>query len=126
MVIITDKKILIVEDEAIVALELEYRLKAMGYRVCGKVPSGEKAILLAKETNPNLVLMDINLSGKMNGIETADVIKANYSIPSIFVTAYSDENTISQIKNSMNNEYLFKPFAVAQLKGAIDRVIGMS
>jgi DNA-binding NarL/FixJ family response regulator len=126
MVIITGKKILIVEDEAIVALELEYRLKAMGYFVCGKAPSGDKAISLVKETNPNLVLMDINLRGRMNGIETADIIKTNYSIPSLFVTAYSDENTISQIKNSMNNEYLFKPFAVSQLQGAIEKVISMS
>ncbi len=119
-----DKKVLIVEDEVVVALELEERLKEMGYSVCGITFSGEKAISLAGEANPNLILMDIKLKGKMNGIEAADTIKEKFTIPSIFVTAFSDENTIQQIKSSANNEYLIKPFEEDELKGAIERVVG--
>ena len=126
MVIVTDKKILIVEDEVLIALELEFRIRAMGYCVCGTASTGEKAISLVRETNPNLVLMDINLRGKLNGIEAADIIKSNYSIPSVFVTAFSDESTVRQIKNSMNNEYLFKPFIGKELKSAIEKTIGVS
>ena len=124
MVFITDKKILIVEDEIIIALELEYRLKAMGYSVCGIAASGEKAILLVKETKPNLVLMDINLRGNMNGIQTADIIKDDFSIPSVYLTAYSDESTVNQIKSSKNHEFLFKPYAERELQGVIEKTIG--
>ncbi len=119
-----NKKVLIVEDEVVVALELEERVKELGYQVCGITFSGEKAITLASQANPNLVLMDIKLKGKMNGIETADTIMEKFSIPSIFVTAFSDENTVRQIKNSSNNEYLLKPFEEDELRGAIERIVG--
>ncbi|MFO7446351.1 MAG: response regulator [Ignavibacteriaceae bacterium] len=116
-------KILIVEDEAIVALEIEHRLRALGYEVCDSSATGEKAILLAEEHMPALILMDIKLKGKMNGIVAAKIIKERFNIPSIFVTANSDESTIRQIQESLNYEYLFKPFEEEDLIKAIEKTL---
>lgn len=116
-------KVLIVEDEAIVALEIQDRLSILGYDVCGMAASGEKAIDLVHSTSPNLTLMDIKLKGKMNGIEAAKIIKEKFGIPSIFITAFSDENTIKQIREVLNFEYLFKPFEEDELKEAVGRTL---
>lgn len=117
-----DKRILIVEDEAIVALEIQDRLMTMGYQVCGIAPSGEKAIALAGASVPALILMDIKLKGKLNGIETAKIIKEKLDIPFIFITAFSDESTLEQIKKIYHYEYLLKPFEEDELKAAIERM----
>ena len=119
-------KILIVEDEAIVALEIQIRLRAMGYNVCGISATGEKAVQMAESMRPNFVLMDIKLKGEMNGIEAAEIIKDKYSIPSVFITAFSDENTIQQIKNSKNRDYLMKPLREEELKEAIQKLLNSS
>jgi DNA-binding NarL/FixJ family response regulator len=119
----SDIKILIVEDEAIVALDLEERLNTMGFKVCGTASSGEKAVLLAKETTPHVILMDMKLKGNMNGIESANKIKEKLGISSIFITAFSDDNTIFKIKNSLNKEYISKPFVEEELKEVILRTI---
>ncbi len=119
-------KILIVEDEAIVALEIQIRLRAMGYNVCGISATGEKAIQMVESMRPNFVLMDIKLKGEMNGIEAAEIIKKRFSIPSIFITAFSDENTIQQIKKSTNRDYLMKPLREEELKEAILRILSIN
>jgi len=119
-------KILIAEDEAIVALEITTRLKLMGHNVCGTASSGEKAILLAGQTHPHLVLMDIKLKGEMDGIEAAEIIKEKFSIPSIFLTALSDESTLRQIKKTSNKEILMKPFQEIDLKNSIEKLINIS
>lgn len=116
-------RILIVEDEAIVSLEIQLRLKSMGYNVCGICSSGEKALELAEKTRPNLILMDIKLKGQMNGIEIADIIKDKYLIPSIFITAFSDEGTFQQIKTSRNRNLLLKPLREEELKEAITKIL---
>ena len=119
----SDVKILIVEDEIIVALEIQLRLISMGFKVCGIAPTGEKAILLAGTTSPDIVLMDIKLKGKMTGIEAAKAIKDAYSVPSIFITAFSNESVIEQIKTTLAFEYLLKPFQEADLVEAIERTL---
>ena len=119
----TNIKVLVVEDEAIVALEIQDRLSMLGYRVTGIASNGEKAIDLANLTSPNVILMDIKLKGKMNGIEAAKIIKEKFGTPSIFLTAYSDENTLQQIKEVLDYEYLFKPFEEDDLKEAVGKTL---
>lgn len=116
-------KILIVEDEAIVALEIQHRLKSLNYEVIGVASTGVKALALAEEKKPDLVLMDLKLKGSMNGLETALALKNNFSIPSIFVTAFSDDTTLNQIKEKINCEILLKPFSPDDLKNTIEKTI---
>ncbi|MCK9581934.1 MAG: response regulator [Methanoregula sp.] len=82
-------KILVVDDEAIISMQLEERLCAMGYAVTGMAASGEDAVDKARSTKPDLVLMDIVMPGKMNGIEAAKVITTELDIPVVFVTSYA-------------------------------------
>ena len=91
-------RILIVEDEAIVALDLEGRLARMGYEAVGRATSGEDAIALALAHRPDLVLMDIRLSGEMDGISAADEIRRSIRAPVIFLTAYSEDATLNRAK----------------------------
>jgi CheY-like chemotaxis protein len=122
----TNTKILIVEDEAIVALEIQDRLLSLGYEICCIASSGEKAISIAETALPDLVLMDIKLKGKMNGIETAKIIKEKLGISSIFITAFSDENTLKQINELFHFECLFKPFEEEDLKNAVGKSLKKS
>ena len=112
-------KILIVEDEAIVALEIKYRLTKLGYSVIGTASSGKRALELTEETKPDVVLMDIKLKGSMNGLEVATQIRDRFNIPCIFLTAFSDDSTIKQMENVFNYERLQKPFEVIDLDNAI-------
>jgi DNA-binding NarL/FixJ family response regulator len=116
-------KILIVEDEAIVAMEIEHRLNMLGYNVCDISPSGEKAIILAEQYKPDLILMDIKLKGTMNGLIAARIIMEKLYIPSVFITANSDQNTLRQINDLLHFEYIFKPIGEEDLLIAIDRTL---
>jgi CheY-like chemotaxis protein len=119
----TNIKILIVEDEAIIALDMQERLSGLGYNVCGTTSTGEKAILIAEATLPDIIIMDMKLKGNMNGIETANVIKEKFAIPSVFLTAFTDDSTINQIKNSLNQEYITKPFNEEELVSKIEKLL---
>ena len=103
--------ILIVEDESIVAKDIQQSLKKLGYNVVDVVSTGENAIVSATEKNPDLVLMDIMLKGSMSGIEAAQVIKEKLNIPVIFLTAYADESTFSKAKITEPYGYIIKKFA---------------
>jgi two-component system cell cycle sensor histidine kinase/response regulator CckA len=113
-------KILIVEDEGIVAKDLENTLRTMGYEVVGPVSSGEEAIQRAGEAGPDLVLMDIVLKGAMDGAEAADQIRRRWDIPVIYLTAYADERTLERAKISEPYGYLLKPFQERELKSTIE------
>src|SRR5262245_39964282 len=91
-------RILVVEDERIVALDIQRRLKALGYEVAGAAVSGEDAIYKATELHPDLVLMDIMLEGRIDGIMAAETIRCRLSIPVIFVTAHADAYTLQRAK----------------------------
>ena len=91
-----EPRILIVEDERIVAADISARLKQMGYQPVGQAASGEKAIALAGELRPDLVLMDIRLEGEMDGVAAANEIRQRFHIPSVFLSAYSEEATIQR------------------------------
>ena len=106
----SDRKVLVVEDERIVALDIKNRLESLGYGICGIVHSGEEAVARANEYRPDVVLMDIMLEGQMDGIEAARLIQGEFDIPVIFLTAYSDEMTIQRAKLSEPYGYILKPF----------------
>ncbi|MDZ8186164.1 MAG: response regulator [Nostoc sp. ChiSLP02] len=116
----TSAKILVVEDEAIVAKDLQYRLNKFGYTVPIIASSGEEAINKAVEISPDLVLMDIKLKGKMDGIEAAQEISKRLDIPVIYLTAYADDNTLERAKITEPFGYLLKPFKEKELKTNIE------
>jgi PAS domain S-box-containing protein len=116
-------KILIVEDEGIVGLELSQALDKMGYDVMPVVTSGNDAIGSVVVDRPDLILMDIRLDGELDGIETARRIRDDFSIPVIYLTAYSDENTIQRAKITESFGYLLKPFDERSLRAAIEMAL---
>jgi len=113
-------RILVVEDESIVALSIQNRLEALGYAVTANVTSGEAAIQQAAETLPDLVLMDIRLTGKIDGIEAAAQIRNRFQIPVVYLTAYTDEETINRAKLTEPYGYILKPFEPRDLGTAIE------
>ena len=115
--------ILVVEDESIVALDLKRCLQGMGYHVPQVVTAGEKALEVVKNQKPDLVLMDIRLHGKMNGIEAAKVIHSLYDIPVVYLTAYADDQTLQQATAALPYGYLVKPFEARELKTTIEVAI---
>ncbi|MCD4703605.1 MAG: response regulator [Methanosarcinaceae archaeon] len=103
-------RILVVEDEAIVAMMIKKRLINMGYIVSGVASTGKDAIIKVEGTFPDLVLMDIMLKGDMDGIEAASEIRKRFSIPIVYLTAYSDEATLERAKLTEPYGYIMKPF----------------
>ncbi|MCT7948805.1 ATP-binding protein [Ancylothrix sp. C2] len=116
-------KILIVEDESIVAMDIADKLERLGYEVSGCVDSGELAIETVAQTQPDLVLMDIVLQGDLDGIQTADHIKNNFQIPVVYLTAYADKNTLQRAKLTEPYGYLLKPFKEAELNATIEMAL---
>lgn len=103
-------KIMIVEDETIVALDLSMRLQKEGYEVVGIAASSDDAVALFTEQKPDLVLMDINIKGKKDGIETAKELKKIQEVPLIFLTAFSQNEYVNRAKAVNPSAYLVKPF----------------
>jgi CheY-like chemotaxis protein/DNA-binding PadR family transcriptional regulator len=113
-------KILVVDDEALITMWLEERLSRMGYSVTGMATSGEEAVDKARITRPDLVLMDIVMPGKMNGIEAAKIVAAELDIPVVFITAYADNAIIEKAKSIRSYGYIVKPFNELEVKAAIE------
>ncbi|KUG14794.1 hypothetical protein ASZ90_015557 [hydrocarbon metagenome] len=113
-------KILVVDDEAIITMQLEERLSAMGYTVAGMAASGEEAVEKARLNRPDLVLMDIVMPGKMNGIEAAHIITKELDVPVVFVTSYADDTIIQKAKSVRPYGYIVKPFNELEIKAAIE------
>jgi PAS domain S-box-containing protein len=113
-------QILVVEDEAVLAMDLERHLQAVGYRIAGSATSGDEAVRLAEQRQPDLVLMDIMLRGKMDGVEAARHIRAKLDIPVVYLTAYSDSATVHRAKASEPFAYVLKPFEERELAIAIE------
>ncbi len=122
-VMIIDAKILIVEDEFIEAADLKRRLENLGYSVVGMAGTGEDAIKKAGELYPDLVLMDIMLRGRMNGIEAAKKITELNEIPIIYLTAYFDSKTLEEAKKTSPYGYVIKPFEDMGLRSAIEMAV---
>ena len=116
---LTSRKILIVEDEKVVALDLKRRLTKLGYSVIGTASNADKVIELLKDSLPDVILMDIHIQGDKDGIELAEIINAHYSIPIIYLTAYSEEATLDRARSTRPYGYLLKPFSERELHVAI-------
>jgi two-component system, cell cycle sensor histidine kinase and response regulator CckA len=116
-------KVLIVEDEKIVALDMRKQLEKSGYEVCGMYSSGEEALSRFENSSPDLVLMDIQLQGKMDGVDTAGEIKKRYNTPVIFLTAYADEKTVDRAKIMEPFGYITKPFEERALRTTIEMAL---
>lgn len=113
----------IVEDESIVAKDIQNSLIKLGYQVLGISNNGEDAIQKITNTNPNIVLMDIMIKGDLTGIEVAEIIKKELHIPVIFLTAYADEATLNKAKITEPYGYILKPFKEVDLRSAIEMAI---
>jgi diguanylate cyclase (GGDEF)-like protein/PAS domain S-box-containing protein len=112
--------LLVVEDESVVAMDLDGQLHDMGYRVCGCVDNGHDAIVRARADKPDLILMDIVLKGDMDGIAAASVIGSELHIPVLFLTAYSDDQTVERAARTWPYGYLTKPFQNRELRAGIE------
>lgn len=115
--------VLVVEDESIVSKDIQHSLKKLGYNVVGASSTGEKAIELALELKPDIVLMDIMLKGDMTGIEAAEEIRASINIPVIYLTAYADEGTLERAKVTEPYGYIIKPFKEIDIHTSIEMAL---
>ena len=119
-------KILLVEDEFILAEELSFNLKAAGYEIAAVVNSGEKALKEVRKSSPDLVLMDINLGRPLDGIQTADRIRSQFGVPVVYTTAFADQETIDRAKASKPFGYLLKPISQKQLASTIEIALSLA
>lgn len=113
-------RIFLVEDDDILAKTTEWRVRKLGYEFAGRAVSGKDAIEFISRQRPDIILMDINLRGVMDGIETADIIAKSFDIPLIYLTANMDKETISRAKGTNPKGYLVKPFDDKDLMAAIE------
>lgn len=112
-------RVLVVEDERIVAKNIERRLVELGYEVAGSAASGEEVLALAERTQPDVVLMDIHLAGTVDGTEAARRVWQRLQIPVVYVTAYADADTLDEAKTTEPYGYVVKPFRPEQVHAAI-------
>jgi DNA-binding LytR/AlgR family response regulator len=115
--------IFIVEDESIVAKDIQNSLTKLGYNVVGTANNGKDAIDRITELSPDLILMDIMIKGNMTGIEVTEKIKEKMNIPVIFLTAYADEGTLSRAKITEPYGYILKPFKEIDLHSTIEMAV---
>ncbi len=119
----TDKAVHLVEDDDIIAKIADWRLHNLGYRVCGRAVTGADAVELVEKTKPDVVLMDINLKGDIDGIEAAKMIKKRFGIPVIYVTSHSDGPTLERARETKPDGFIIKPFDDNDLRVAIELVL---
>jgi signal transduction histidine kinase len=119
----TQPKVLVVEDERVVALHLRQQLSRLGYQVPAMATAGEQALKHIRELLPDVVLMDIHIEGDIDGIETASRIPPELHIPVIYLTAYSEEATLERARLTKPYGYLLKPFSERELHAAIQMVL---
>lgn len=122
----TPTTILVVEDETIVAKDIQCTLARLGYRAPAAATSGEEALRKAAEIRPDLVLMDIVLKGPMDGVETARELRARYAVPVVYLTAYADDYALERAKTTEPAGYLLKPFQMAELRPTIEMALHRS
>ena len=112
--------VLIVEDDDILARVEDWRLKNLGYSVCGRATTGAEAMGYVVNNRHDIVLMDINIKGDLDGIETAKMIKKGFNIPVIYVTSHSDGATLERAKATQPDGFIVKPFEDNDLRVAIE------
>jgi len=117
------KKILIVEDEGVVALQIKSVLENLGYEVIDILSSGEETLAKIKQLCPDLVLMDIRLDGEINGIEATRRLRNQHNLPVIYLTAHMEESTIADAKATEPYGYILKPFSVNDLRITVEMAL---
>ena len=115
--------ILVVEDEAIVAKDIQQSLKKIGYNVLDLLSSGESVLLCLKENKPDLILLDIMLKGELSGVDVSEHVNNHYKIPIIFLTAYADQSTLDKAKVTEPYGYIIKPFKEVDLHTTIEMAL---
>ncbi len=116
-------RILIVEDEPIVAEDIKGLLEKLGYEVAGMAANGDQALALAPAANPDMILMDISMAGSLDGIETAVQLRRRHQLPIIFLTAYSDEQTLDRAREAEPFGYIIKPFDEHSLRSTLEMAL---
>ena len=111
---------LIVEDEILIAEELKERLSRLGFCVIAAVDSAEEGVAIATREHPDLVLMDIRLKGAKDGVQAAEEIQKQVDIPIVYLTAYSDRQTVDRAKRTEFDGFLLKPFHRRELRSTIE------
>ncbi len=114
-----EPKILIVEDVGMIADYMQLVLSRHGFLICGIIASGEKAVVAALQTRPDLVLMDIRIDGAIDGVTAAEMIRARSDIPIVYVTAFTDRDVVTRAMTTEPYGYLNKPFRSGELLGAV-------
>jgi two-component system, response regulator PdtaR len=112
--------ILLVEDDDIIAKVTEWRLKNLGYTICGRATTGAQAMELVVQNKPDLVLMDINIQGDVDGISTAMMIKKGFNIPVVYLTSHSEGPVLERAKETKPDGFIIKPFDDNDLRVAIE------
>lgn len=113
-------KILIVEDEMIIAANISLQLTGLGYEITGIIPRGEEVLMHVKQNQPDLILLDINLKGNLDGIEIAEILQKDHKIPIIYLTANADEASFNRAKATHPYGFISKPFKKIDLQRAIE------
>lgn len=119
----TKTKILIVEDEMIIAANISLHLTTLGHDVTGIIPKGEEALVHIEQNQPDILLLDINLKGKIDGIEMAQIMQKTYNIPIIYLTANADEAHFDKAKSTNPYAFISKPFKKIDLERAIELTV---
>src|SRR5688572_5412938 len=114
------KRLMVVEDELIIARDIAESLMAMGYEVTGMAQTAEECVQGAAEQRPDLVLMDIHLAGELDGVEAARLLRERFDVPVVYLTAFADEETLGRAKRTDPLGYLTKPFRKAELRSAVE------
>jgi CheY-like chemotaxis protein len=115
-----EPRALIVEDEILIAEELRERLSRLGITVIAAVSSGEEGVEIATSQRPDLVLMDIRLSGKKDGVEAAREIREHVDVPIVYLTAHSDRLTVERANKTDHDGFILKPFLRTELQSTIE------
>lgn len=116
-------RIIIVEDNNIISLDLKHCLEQMNYEIISTIPNGEQAISQTFEMKPDIKLMDVNLNGKVNGIEAAEKINSTLKVPILFISAYSDNDVMVKAKSRNYFGYLVKPYNKNELYKSIETLL---
>lgn len=122
-----EERILIVEDEALIIMDLEVRLKRLGYAIIYSAFTGEDAVKIAQENQPHLIFMDIALSGEMDGVEASKAICSRLKIPVIYITGSSERmltKSLQEADLTHPYDYIIKPFDEKKLKEKIEALLG--
>ena len=113
-------KVMVVEDDAIIGMDIEHRVRRLGYEVTGVADNAEEAVELAADTKPDIALMDIRLRGDIDGIDTARMLEEQFALPVIFITAYSDLKMRSRALDLNPAGYIVKPIREVELKNTLE------